>query len=110
MSPDCPANSPARRKYLQELPAEVLQSLTVNNSLAFSAFSDDLTLASNARADRLAGKTAQMPLLMGTPNDESSPLVYGQTNASAVLELIRLSEYTDILLEAFPLGEPGIKN
>ncbi|KAL3452862.1 Alpha/Beta hydrolase protein [Aspergillus insuetus] len=41
------------------------------------------------------GRPPKCLFLTGTPNNESSPLVYGQTNISATLELIGLSENHD---------------
>ncbi|KAL2797352.1 Alpha/Beta hydrolase protein [Aspergillus keveii] len=97
---------------LSEHPAQDLVNLVTNNSLSFSAFPDGgVTLADNPRLDRLAGKTAPVPVVIGTTADEASPFVIGLNlnDTRAALETLGLdSDLADTLVEAYPLGTPGI--
>ncbi|KAL2841724.1 Alpha/Beta hydrolase protein [Aspergillus pseudoustus] len=94
---------------LSDYPAQELVDLVTNNSISFNGFPDGgVTWADNPRLDRLAGKTARVPVLIGTTADEASPFVIGLNDTRAALESINLGEYADLIIEAYPLGTPGI--
>ncbi|KAL3475162.1 Alpha/Beta hydrolase protein [Aspergillus californicus] len=96
---------------LQEVPAQDLTNLITDNDLSFSASPDGgITWANTPRLDRLAGKTAAVPILIGTTYDEASNTVIGQNDTRAALEKIGLDDdnLVDLIISQYPLGEPGI--
>jgi cholinesterase len=104
----CP-NPDAAFDCLSEYPAQDLVDLVTNNSISFNGFPDGgVTWANNPRLDRLAGKSARVPVLIGTTADEASPFVIGLNDTRAVLASINLGDFADLIIEAYPLGTPGI--
>ncbi|KAL3462480.1 putative carboxylesterase hlo [Aspergillus heterothallicus] len=94
---------------LSEYPAQDLVNLVTNNSISFNGFPDGgITWADNPRLDRLAGRIARVPVLIGTTADEASPFVIGLNNTRAALTSIDLGDYADLIIQAYPLGTPGI--
>ncbi|KAL2827756.1 putative carboxylesterase hlo [Aspergillus cavernicola] len=103
----CPAHSTF--ECLQEYPAQELVDLANANNLSYPGFTDGgVTWADTPRLDRLAGKTANVPVLIGTTYDEASTYTVGLNDTRAALEQIGIAEYADLILQAYPLGTPGI--
>ncbi|KAL4905639.1 hypothetical protein BDW74DRAFT_185159 [Aspergillus multicolor] len=105
----CPANSSSTLPCLQNYPAQDLVNLVTNASLTFNGFPDGgVTWSNTSRLDRLRNKTACVPVLIGTTYDEASPFTLGLNDTRSALDSIRLTEYTDLIIDLYPLGKPGI--
>ncbi|KAL4924103.1 Alpha/Beta hydrolase protein [Aspergillus undulatus] len=103
----CPADDGLA--CLSEYLAQDLVNLVTANDLSFNGFPDGgVTWSDTPRLDRLSGKSARVPTLIGTTYDEASPFTIGLNDTRAALESIELSEFADILIPAYPLGTPGI--
>ncbi|KAL3444275.1 Alpha/Beta hydrolase protein [Aspergillus insuetus] len=104
----CP-NPDAAFDCLSGYPAQDLVDLVTNNSISTSGLPDGgVTWANNPRLDRLAGKSARVPVLIGTTADEASTSVAGLNDTRAALESLNLGDFTDLIIEAYPLGTPEI--
>jgi cholinesterase len=103
----CPTNETF--SCLQVYPAQALVDLANANGLSYIGFTDGgVTWADTPRLDRLAGKTANVPVLMGTTYDEASSYVIGLNDTRTALEQVGLTDYADLIINAYPLGTPGI--
>ncbi|KAL5342255.1 putative carboxylesterase hlo [Aspergillus crustosus] len=103
----CPANKTFT--CLQEYPAKALVDLATAGGLSYPGFKDGgVTFANEPRLDRIAGKTANVPVLMGTTYDEASSYTIGLNSTREALEQVGIGEYADLIIKAYPLGAPGI--
>ncbi|KAE8332912.1 Alpha/Beta hydrolase protein [Aspergillus sergii] len=101
---------------LRTAPALELKQFAENASLSFGPVPDGgVTLSATPRLDRLHSSEgnssiARVPILIGNNADEAKPYIRGVNDTKAYLETLGLGEYVDIILAAYPLGQPGIHN
>ncbi|KAL4875676.1 putative carboxylesterase hlo [Aspergillus karnatakaensis] len=109
----CPPNTTNTLPCLKNLPAQTLVSLANNASLSYPGFKDNgVTFSNTPRLDRLARKTLEVPVLIGTTYDEASVSIQSlpeNTTTEAALAAAGIpAEYTDLIINSYPLGEPGL--
>ncbi|GMG10270.1 unnamed protein product [Aspergillus oryzae] len=101
---------------LRKAPALELKQFAENASLSFGPVPDGgVTLSATPRLDRLYSSEgnssiARVPILIGNNADEPKPYIRGVNDTKAYLETLGLGEYVDMVLEVYPLGQPGAHN
>ncbi|GMF76486.1 unnamed protein product [Aspergillus oryzae] len=110
----CPSDNTL--ECLRKAPALELKQFAENASLSFGPVPDGgVTLSATPRLDRLYSSEgnssiARVPILIGNNADEPKPYIRGVNDTKAYLETLGLGEYVDMILEVYPLGQPGVHN
>lgn len=110
----CPSDNTL--ECLRKAPALELKQFAENASLSFGPVPDGgVTLSATPRLDRLHSSEgnssiARVPILIGNNADEPKPYIRGVNDTKAYLETLGLGEYVDMILEVYPLGQPGAHN
>lgn len=108
---NCPLDNAL--ECLRKAPALELKHFAENASLSFGPVPDGgVTWSTTPRLDRLhssAGNSsvARVPILIGNNADEPKPYIRGVNDTRAYLETLGLGEYAEMILQVYPLGEPG---
>ncbi|KNG80689.1 carboxylesterase hlo [Aspergillus nomiae NRRL 13137] len=111
---NCPSDNAL--ECLRKAPALELKHFAENASLSFGPVPDGgVTLSATPRLDRLHSSEgnssiARVPILIGNNADEPKPYIRGVNDTKAYLETLGLGEYVDMILKAYPLGQPGTHN
>lgn len=111
---ECPSDNTL--ECLRKAPALELKQFAENASLSFGPVPDGgVALSATPRLDRLYSSEgnssiARVPILIGNNADEPKPYIRGVNDTKAYLETLGLGEYVDMILEVYPLGQPGAHN
>ena len=90
---------------IREAPATTIKEILELQALNFYPVRDNITWIENAAQARISGNIANIPVLSGTNAQESRVLTIGQTNATAYLFSIGVSEEMIQAIEAaYPIG------
>jgi carboxylesterase type B len=100
---NCPQNI-SNLDCVRKVPTINIKSILEMNKLSFSPVPDQVTLMKSPSAQRKAGNIANVPLLLGTNNNEGSTVIAGETDLNLTTFLAANFGTTPALMAALAQG------